>query len=168
MAQRSKGPGWISRWFSVVIANRGRSCRPQPCSIRRRILMTPTSMRPWREISAAAGLMCGSGRLSRKPHPDGNRRGKGMVVAQRNSGRLSRRSLLSLSAGLAGGFMFSFHLPVRAFNEPVQPPDETARQVGAQRLYSHRSVWEDRPGDTSGRNGAGSVHIATDDHRRRT
>jgi len=31
-----------------------------------------------------------------------------------------------LSAGLAGGFVLAFRLPVRAFNEPVQPPDETA------------------------------------------
>jgi isoquinoline 1-oxidoreductase subunit beta len=50
-----------------------------------------------------------------------------MVVAQGNSGRLSRRSLLS--GGLVGGFLFSFHLPVCAFNEPVQPPDETAGKL---------------------------------------
>jgi isoquinoline 1-oxidoreductase beta subunit len=30
-----------------------------------------------------------------------------------------------LTAGLAGGFMLAFHLPVRAANEPVQPPDLT-------------------------------------------
>jgi isoquinoline 1-oxidoreductase beta subunit len=47
-----------------------------------------------------------------------------MAVVQKNSERVSRRSLLS--AGLAGGFVFAFRLPVRAFNEPVQPPDETA------------------------------------------
>jgi isoquinoline 1-oxidoreductase subunit beta len=47
-----------------------------------------------------------------------------MVVVQKNSNGVSRRSLLS--ASLAGGFVFAFHLPVRAFNEPVQPPDETA------------------------------------------
>src|ERR1700761_5776515 len=37
---------------------------------------------------------------------------------------LSRRSLLK--AGMAGGFLFSFHLPVRAANEPEQAPDSTA------------------------------------------
>src|SRR5580693_3775997 len=47
-----------------------------------------------------------------------------MVVAAANSERVSRRSLLSV--GLAGGFVLAFRLPVRAFNEPVQPPDETA------------------------------------------
>ena len=47
-----------------------------------------------------------------------------MAVVQKNSERVSRRSLLS--AGLAGGFVLAFRLPVRAFNEPVQPPDETA------------------------------------------
>jgi isoquinoline 1-oxidoreductase beta subunit len=46
-----------------------------------------------------------------------------MAVAQRISAGVSRRSVLT--AGLAGGFVLAFHLPVRAFNEPVQP-DETA------------------------------------------
>ena len=47
-----------------------------------------------------------------------------MAVAQKIAEGVSRRSLLT--AGLAGGFVLAFHLPVRAFNEPVQPPDETA------------------------------------------
>src|ERR1700729_301113 len=47
-----------------------------------------------------------------------------MAVVQRNPEGVSRRSLLS--AGLAAGFVLAFHLPARAFNEPVQPPDETA------------------------------------------
>jgi isoquinoline 1-oxidoreductase subunit beta len=47
-----------------------------------------------------------------------------MAVAQKMSEAVSRRSLLT--AGLAGGFVLAFHLPVRAFNEPVEPPDETA------------------------------------------
>src|SRR6202165_3646725 len=47
-----------------------------------------------------------------------------MTVAQRISDQVSRRGLLT--GGLAGGFVLAFHLPVRAFNEPVQPPDETA------------------------------------------
>jgi isoquinoline 1-oxidoreductase beta subunit len=36
---------------------------------------------------------------------------------------VSRRRLLT--GGLAGGFLLAFHLPVRAVNEPVQPPDAT-------------------------------------------
>src|SRR5258708_29991161 len=46
-----------------------------------------------------------------------------MTVARKISSDVSRRSLLA--GGLAGGFMFAFHLPVRAANEPVQPPDVT-------------------------------------------
>ena len=47
-----------------------------------------------------------------------------MAVAEVISRSVSRRSLLT--GGLAGGFLLSFHLPVRAVNEPVQPPDDTA------------------------------------------
>ena len=36
---------------------------------------------------------------------------------------VSRRGLLT--GGLASGFLLAFHLPVRATNEPVQPPDVT-------------------------------------------
>jgi isoquinoline 1-oxidoreductase beta subunit len=46
-----------------------------------------------------------------------------MTVAERTSGGVSRRSLLT--GGLAGGFLLAFSLPVRAANEPVQPPDVT-------------------------------------------
>ena len=46
-----------------------------------------------------------------------------MTVDQKMSGEFSRRSLLT--AGLAGGFLLAFHLPVRAANEPVQLPDAT-------------------------------------------
>jgi isoquinoline 1-oxidoreductase subunit beta len=46
-----------------------------------------------------------------------------MAVAQKFSEGVSRRSLLT--SGLAGGFLLAFHLPVRAVNEPVQPPDDT-------------------------------------------
>ena len=46
-----------------------------------------------------------------------------MAVAEKISG-VSRRSLLT--SGLAGGFLLAFHLPVRASNEPVQPPDDLA------------------------------------------
>src|SRR5260370_38642911 len=47
-----------------------------------------------------------------------------MVVAEKISAGVSRRSLLT--SGLAGGFLLAFHLPVRAFNEPEQRPDDLA------------------------------------------
>jgi isoquinoline 1-oxidoreductase beta subunit len=46
-----------------------------------------------------------------------------MAVAQKMSEPVSRRALLT--GGLAAGFLLAFHLPVRAVNEPVQPPDDT-------------------------------------------
>ena len=46
-----------------------------------------------------------------------------MAIAQKLSERVSRRSLLT--SGLAGGFLLSFRLPLRAGNEPVQPTDDT-------------------------------------------
>jgi isoquinoline 1-oxidoreductase beta subunit len=46
-----------------------------------------------------------------------------MAVAQKISEAVSRRSLLT--GGLASGFLLAFHLPARAVNEPVQPPDDT-------------------------------------------
>ncbi|HTF78895.1 MAG TPA: molybdopterin cofactor-binding domain-containing protein, partial [Bradyrhizobium sp.] len=47
-----------------------------------------------------------------------------MTVSEKISDGVSRRALLT--AGLAGGFLLAFHLPVRAgVNEPVQPPDVT-------------------------------------------
>jgi isoquinoline 1-oxidoreductase beta subunit len=45
-----------------------------------------------------------------------------MTVIEQIPG-VSRRTLLTGS--LASGFLFAFHLPVRAVNEPVQPPDVT-------------------------------------------
>src|ERR1700687_5891561 len=47
-----------------------------------------------------------------------------MRVMEKMSDGVSRRALLT--GGLAGGFLLAFHLPVRAVNEPVQPPDVTA------------------------------------------
>ncbi|MGM4916783.1 molybdopterin cofactor-binding domain-containing protein [Tardiphaga sp. 813_E8_N1_3] len=44
------------------------------------------------------------------------------LVADKVPG-LSRRDLLA--GGLAGGFLFAFRIPVRAANEPTQPPDTT-------------------------------------------
>src|SRR5450631_2728062 len=45
------------------------------------------------------------------------------ISAEKTSEQVSRRALLT--GGLAGGFLLAFHLPVRAANEPVQPPDVT-------------------------------------------
>ena len=36
----------------------------------------------------------------------------------------SRRALVT--GALAGGFVLAFHLPLKAANEPEQPPDDTA------------------------------------------
>jgi isoquinoline 1-oxidoreductase subunit beta len=46
------------------------------------------------------------------------------MTRQIMSGDVSRRALLT--SGLAGGFLLAFHVPVRAVNEPVEPPDDTA------------------------------------------
>jgi len=45
-----------------------------------------------------------------------------MAISDKTLDRVSRRALLTGS--LAGGFVLAFHLPVRAVNEPVQPPDD--------------------------------------------
>jgi isoquinoline 1-oxidoreductase beta subunit len=47
-----------------------------------------------------------------------------VTAAARPSDGVSRRALLT--GALAGGFLLAFHLPVRAVNEPVQPPDSTS------------------------------------------
>src|ERR1700692_58750 len=47
-----------------------------------------------------------------------------MTVAEKISSGFSRRGVLT--GALASGFLLAFHLPVRAVNEPVQPPDDTA------------------------------------------
>lgn len=44
-------------------------------------------------------------------------------AAEKISGHVSRRHVLTGS--LAGGFLLAFHLPLRAGNEPSQPPDVT-------------------------------------------
>jgi isoquinoline 1-oxidoreductase subunit beta len=46
-----------------------------------------------------------------------------MISTEKHSYAVSRRALLG--GGLAGGFLLAFRLPVRAANEPVQPPDVT-------------------------------------------
>src|ERR1700738_3622867 len=85
--------------------------------------MIPTSTLRWREISAAAAPMCGFARRSNRRLPDASREGRAMTISQTVSGEVSRRALLT--GGLAGGFLLAFHLPLRAGNEPVQPPDVT-------------------------------------------
>src|SRR5260370_11525899 len=47
-----------------------------------------------------------------------------MTCAQKRFEGMSRRTLLS--SGLGGGVLLAFHVPVRAVNEPEQPPDDTA------------------------------------------
>jgi isoquinoline 1-oxidoreductase beta subunit len=47
-----------------------------------------------------------------------------MTFAQKSFEGMSRRTLLT--SGLAGGLLLAFHVPVRAVNEPMQPPDDTA------------------------------------------
>ena len=59
-----------------------------------------------------------------------------MAIAEKISSGVSRRGLLT--GGLAGGFLLAFHMPARAVNEPVQPPDDDRRQVRAKRLHPHR------------------------------
>src|ERR1700730_16697914 len=44
------------------------------------------------------------------------------MTGQTMSADVSRRALLT--GGLASGFLLAFHVPVRAVNEPVQPPDD--------------------------------------------
>jgi len=46
-----------------------------------------------------------------------------MTVSESNFDEVSRRALLT--GAMAGGFLLAFHLPLRAMNEPVQPPDLT-------------------------------------------
>lgn len=46
-----------------------------------------------------------------------------MIVGKTITAGYSRRDVLV--GGLASGFLFAFHLPARAVNEPVQPPDVT-------------------------------------------
>src|SRR5471032_1698418 len=49
-----------------------------------------------------------------------------MVGVQRIGEGVSRRSLLA--SGLAGGLLLAFHLPLRAFNGPVEPLNYVARE----------------------------------------
>lgn len=48
-----------------------------------------------------------------------------MTIAAKISANIpdafSRRALLT--GGLASGFLLAFHVPVRAVNEPVEPPN---------------------------------------------
>src|SRR3984893_7859394 len=79
----------------------------------------------WREISAAAAPMCEFAPPSSRPRPDGSHKGCAMIITEKMSDTVSRRTLLT--GGLAGGFLLAFHLPLRALaaNQPVQAPDST-------------------------------------------
>src|ERR1700676_2576703 len=52
-----------------------------------------------------------------------------MTIAKNLTDGLSRRRVLT--TGLAGGFLLAFYLSLRAANEPVEPPDDIARQIAA-------------------------------------
>jgi isoquinoline 1-oxidoreductase subunit beta len=55
--------------------------------------------------------------------PSADLEGRIMKHAENFSSNVSRRGVLT--GALASGFLLAFHLPVRAANEPVQPPDVT-------------------------------------------
>ena len=80
-----------------------------------------------------------------------------MTVAQKISDGVSRRALLT--GGLAGGFLLAFHLPVRAVNEPVQPPDDTAGKFAPNAFIRIDRLRQDHAGDAAGRDGAGRLHL---------
>jgi len=55
-----------------------------------------------------------------------------MTVAEKISDGVSRRALLT--AGLAGGFLLAFHLPVRAaVNEPLRAQERLYALAGVER-----------------------------------
>src|SRR6266436_5906820 len=85
--------------------------------------MIPILMPQWRETFAVVEPMCVFALRSSKRLPDVSRRRVRMTFAQKSFEGMSRRTLLT--SGLAGGLVLAFHLPVRAANEPVQPPDDT-------------------------------------------
>src|SRR5258708_12948543 len=84
--------------------------------------MIPISTLRWRGISAAAAPVCGFARPSSKPPPAVSREVYAMTVIAKIQD-VSGRGVLT--GGVASGFLLAFHLPVRATNEPVQPPDVT-------------------------------------------
>ena len=77
----------------------------------------------------------------------------------------SRRALVT--GALAGGFVLAFRLPVKAANEPEQPPDNPAGPVRAQCLHPHRSCRQDHAGDAAGGDGPGRLYRRRHDPRRR-
>src|SRR5580704_4259284 len=92
----------------------------------------PISTRRWRAISAAAAPMCASARRSSAPRTARHREAamnlhKTHSHALSNFGPLpSRRALVT--GALAGGFVLAFRMPLKAANEPEQPPDNPASQ----------------------------------------
>ena len=66
--------GSTSRSSSAATASPARSCRQRRCSWPRPSLTMPTSMRPWRAISAVAAPTCASALRSSARHPIARRR----------------------------------------------------------------------------------------------
>jgi hypothetical protein len=161
---KCRRPGSIWKSSSAAIASPVRSCRRRRCSPARPIPMIPISTRRWREISAAAAPMCASARRSSAPRAR-HRRRQCALPWKISCSTPSRRGVLK--GGLAGGFLLAFHLPVRAVNEPEQPPDSTEGPVCAQRLHPHRPFRQDHAGHAAGGDGAGRLYRVGDDSGRR-
>src|SRR5215469_12335943 len=85
--------------------------------------MIRKSTLPWQSTSAAAAPMSASARRSSAPQATAKHRKLPMYSLAQSDRSPSRRSLLQ--GGLAGVFVFGFHLPAGAVNEPEQPPDST-------------------------------------------
>src|SRR5690242_4672875 len=84
--------------------------------------MIPISMLRCPATSAAAAPMCVSAPPSSRRPPAVRRKERAMTAAP-HTPDISRRAILT--GGIATGFLFAFHLPVRGANEPIQPPDAT-------------------------------------------
>ncbi len=89
-----------------------------------------------------------------------------MTAAQRISNRVSPAASL-LTGGLAGGFLLAFHLPVRAANEPAQPPDDTHGKFAPNAFIRIDARRQDHAGHAAGRDGAGRLYLDRDDSGRR-
>src|SRR3974390_943832 len=84
----------------------------------------PTSMRPWRAISAAAARTSGYATPSSAPlQIERPCEEVAMRANQLSSDLTSRRKFIKGAA--ASGLLLAFYVPARAVNEPEQGPDDT-------------------------------------------